>query len=84
VARFLKSKNTIVDYYLEVLCAPNNSALTDVMGRNKFEYFSNVITEYIRTNIVLCKFSYISVIDTSLFQPHSQQSAVMEDTYILV
>ena len=65
MAYFLKCRNTIVDYYLDLLCASNNYALVDVMDRNTVENFSNVITEYIRPNIVLCKFSNISVIETS-------------------
>jgi len=42
VARFLKSRNKIVDYYLGLFCVSNNSALIDVTGRNKVENFSTV------------------------------------------
>jgi hypothetical protein len=52
-ARFLKSRNTIVDYYLDLLCALSNSALLDVTGRNPVENFSTVITERSMPNLAL-------------------------------
>lgn len=61
MARFLISRNTIVHYYLDLLCASNNSALTDVMGRNTVVNFSTAISEYIRLHdLILYRVSSVT------------------------